>query len=276
MERYETDDVNYEPYMFFRYGRKKESETENLPHDTDKSRGKKLIAVLTVAVLFCLSIFVADLYANDGILAVWKDKTEDVSKTFYVYCTDSFRQNSQGLIAAKEVKNAGGAGYLFFDRKYYLAASVYVLQTDAETVRKNTANAYGSVYELNVKNPELKWCDEKHKSAVKKAIVSAYDMYDALYDVSVKLDTGELNIVDAVAKINVLQANIDELTSDFDTITKSNNKFGYEKVKTYLCILSALSANAKAEILAGVNPSGAVRYAYTAAVFLASQTTKSL
>ena len=276
MERNQDNDVNYEPYMFFRRGRPQQDREEVAEPKERPHRARTLVAVLMIAVLFCLSIFVADLYANEGILAVWKDKNEDASKTFFVYCVDSYHQNAQGLMSAGEVKNMGGAGYLFFDGKYYLAAAIYKTREDAEKVKKDTANSGGLIYELTVSDPKLEWCRGGNKSAVKRAVVAAYDLYNGLYDVSVRLDEGNLDMVDAIAKINVLAANLDKLTADFEETIKNENKFGYVKTKTYLLILSALLDNAKSEILAGANASGAVRYAYCAALFLASSTAKSL
>ena len=165
---------------------------------------------------------------------------------------------------------------MFFDGKYYLAAAIYKTRGDAEKVKKDTANSGGLIYELTVSDPKLEWCRGGNKSAVKRAVTAAYDLYDGLYDVSVRLDDGNLDMVDAIAKINVLAANLDELTADFEETIKNENKFGYVKTKTYLLILSALLDNAKSEILAGANASGAVRYAYCTALFLASSTAKSL
>ena len=100
MERNQDNDVNYEPYMFFRRGRPQQDREEAAEPKERPHRARTPVAVLMIAVLFCLSIFVADLYANEGILAVWKDKNEDVSKTFFVYCVDSYHQHAQGLMSA--------------------------------------------------------------------------------------------------------------------------------------------------------------------------------
>ena len=99
MERNQDNDVNYEPYMFFRRGRPQQDWEEAAEPQQRPHRARTLVAVLMIAVLFGLSIFVADLYANEGILAVWKDKNEDVSKTFYVYCVDSYHQNAHAACA---------------------------------------------------------------------------------------------------------------------------------------------------------------------------------
>lgn len=277
MQNFEiVPEVNYEPYI---YRRSLENPTDKMAYrKVPKSRGRagNLAAFLMIAVLFCFTFFVADLYSNNGILAVWQDKNDTISETFYVYCVASYHSNSQGLVSAEAVKDTGGAGYLFLDGKYYIAAAIYKTETEAEKVKNATSNLGGTVYCLSVPDPNLEWCAAKHKNKVKKAISAAYLMYDSLYEISVRLDEGNIDLIDVIAKINVLSEQIKTLTDDYVNSVSSQKEFGYVKVKTYLLVLDALLSNVRAEILAGKNASGAVRYAYCCALFLAQATAKSL
>ena len=54
MERNQDNDVNYEPYMFFRRGRPQQDREEVAEPKERPHRARTLVAVLMIAVLFCL------------------------------------------------------------------------------------------------------------------------------------------------------------------------------------------------------------------------------
>lgn len=53
-----------------------------------------------------------------------KNKNTDCER-YYVVCSDVFSDESLARISADEARTSGGAGYIIYDEKYYLALACY-------------------------------------------------------------------------------------------------------------------------------------------------------
>ena len=189
-----------------------------------------------------------------------KNKNTDCER-YYVVCSDVFSDESLARISADEARTSGGAGYIIYDEKYYLALACYKSRDDAEKVRKRMAGSSSCIYEICIKSPALSWCDNGKKDAVKNALKYSDTAFSRLYEITTSFDKGSIGETEVKNRLKGLLNEINKLNADFDKITKSENMPEYIKIKAEIKAAAAVIGNVAKSDFSGATLSAALRFA---------------
>ncbi len=143
--------------------------------------------------------------------AVWFSRTAGKlitdSHEFGFVCMGRYTALDAASSRADEVIKSGGAGYLYGTEEYLVMASCYNNITDADSVTNRLISGGESATVYALKSPAIKINKPKENaSAVKKLLVRPYELFDELYGISVKCDTGE--ITESAAKYAALKMSV--------------------------------------------------------------------
>lgn len=156
---------------------------------------------------------------------------------------------------------SGGAGYIIYDEKYYLALACYKSLDDAEKVRKRMAGSSSCIYEICIKSPALSWCDNGKKDAVRNALKYSDTAFSRLYEITTSFDKSSIGETEVKNRLKGLLNEINKLNADFDKITKSENMPEYIKIKAEIKAAAAVIGNVAKSDFSGAYLAAALRFA---------------
>lgn len=272
MERIDNvnyDDFKYKSYIWKEDGRhlKPAKRKKEKPKKVEKKRVIKadkqaVFVVCTILLCFSLTFVLATLSGKGSIMNFFqKDKNKKDGNTFYVVCSDVFSDESLVRISADEARTSGGAGYIIYDEKYYLALACYKSRDDAEKVLKRMSGSSACIYEIFVRTPALSWCDNAKKDAVKNALKYSDTAFSRLYEITTSFDKGSIGEVEVKNKLQCLLNEIKKLSADFDKISKSENLPEYIKIKAEIKAAEAVVGNVAKSDFSGLYLAAALRFA---------------
>ena len=189
--------------------------TKNYNDYVYKRPKKKKFGFWFLIIMFCICLFVAfnvadivsSLIIGKGSI-FYNGKYYISSSTYYAVSIGSFKNQDEAESCATSVKKQGGAGYVHLSGNYYVLLAMYSSTIDAQSVISKLKSSGVSASIINVNIPRLNFkFSDKDKNLV-KAAESFLDVYEFLYDLSIKYDSGSLSS-DSV-KMSV-KSKIDEL-----------------------------------------------------------------
>lgn len=267
------DNVNYDDYKYKSYiwkedgrHRKPEKRKKTKPQKPEKRRVVKadkqaVFVVCTILLCFSLTFALATLSGKGSVMNFFEKNKNTDCEMYYVVCSDVFSDESLARISADEARTSGGAGYIIYDEKYYLALACYKSRDDAEKVRKRMAGSSSCIYEICVKAPALSWCDNGKKDAVKNALKYSDTAFSRLYEITTSFDKGSIGETEVKNRLKGLLNEINKLNADFDKITKSENMPEYIKIKAEIKAAAAVVGNVAKSDFSGATLSAALRFA---------------
>ncbi|MDY3713545.1 MAG: hypothetical protein SO123_03685, partial [Eubacteriales bacterium] len=225
------DNVNYDDYKYKSYiwkedGRHKKPEKrkKTKPQKPEKRRVVKadkqaIFVVCTILLCFSLTFALATLSGKGSVMNFFQKNKNTDCERYYVVCSDVFSDESLARISADEARTSGGAGYIIYDEKYYLALACYKSRDDAEKVRKRMAGSSSCIYEICVRPPALSWCDNGKKDAVRNALKYSDTAFSRLYEITNSFEKGSICETEVKNRLTGLLNEINKLNADFDKIT---------------------------------------------------------
>lgn len=184
------------------------------------------IILLILFVPVC--VFVANILSNVFLLCYSYSDFETQKAIVYSISLyeDEKEDNVQKL--KQEVQKQNGAGYVLkFQDKFYLIASVYENETDAEKVKKNLKNnnVDAEVLKIEIPNYVLNGnFSSKEKEVLSNAGNCGLEIFKSLYDVAVSLDTNVTTENDAKLSCNQIYSNFVSIKTNFSTLFKNSKK----------------------------------------------------
>lgn len=199
---------------------------------------KKRITSQTSGVPIIVLIFVCIILIG-AILFLKPEQTKHNS--FYFVEINNFLVLSDAQTLSVEIRNKGGAGYIYFDGKYHVLASYYPNKNDAEIVCKNLKQDYktATIYELKInKNVNLKNLSNNQKNAVENFISCGYSTIEKIYKNILSFDKAEITEAQFNLNFNSIYNNFEDVANGFNSNFLKASK--YDKAKTYLAELNKI------------------------------------
>ena len=137
----------------------------------------------------------------------------------------------------------GASGYVWESGKYYVIGNIYASRSDAESVIDNLSESSYNVqiFEIKLKKIKISFGDMENKNVkIIKDSLSLYDdIYEALYDYSVKFDRKVYNNLAVCSYMTDLRGRVKSSISALQNISNQNEKIliiigGLIKIDTIL------------------------------------------
>jgi len=220
-----------------------------------KNLFKKIFSLSFFAVTLLLVIALSDVvsslitvggfsFANDSVCI---NKT-----TFYAVSTSSSSTKVLASESAQNIKQLGGAGYLYMHNdSYYVLTSIYANQADAEKVLESVIKTKpdSKIIKIDIQQVNLSSnMNSNEKTALTDSLNAFKNSYKKLYDLSVSLDTSIISEVNCKLSINELSNSVNTIYENYNTIFNQNLsssliqiKLALSELKTQLSSLSQTS-----------------------------------
>lgn len=198
-----------------------------------KKSHSKFFAIIFLSVSFVLCVSLADLFSSFIALATFQNN--QMSNKVSAYSVYAISLNSSSVkVSVNEyvqtVQKSGGAGFVWTQNNvYYVLASCYADENDAELVKANLTNSSFNPEILKINFSEISIASSfssKQQNLVNEALLFFKTTYKNLYDISISLDTSILTETEAKLEINTIQSKANNLISNFETLFEncmSNN-----------------------------------------------------
>ena len=193
----------------------------------NKKRLNKIFTGITVIVTVALMISIADLFSSLITVGGFTFVSDDVSISkveMYAVCISNHKTLIQAQDNANVCISLGGAGYIYTDDEYYVVASIYENEADAKKVKESLVVTKPTT---TIKNIEIKSVtfsgnlSSQEKSTITNTLGIFKTTYKKLYDISVSLDTGVIQEINARLSVNELASSVNEIKDNFNTVFNS-------------------------------------------------------
>lgn len=200
----------------------------------------KFFTIITAIVLICLSVTMADLFSSLITVGGFTFTNNDITLNkynIYAICTVSTETKAIADERSVSNKNQGGAGFIYMhNSKFYVIASIYENESDAIKVKDNLKESNQNVEILNIQIPSITLSsslESEEKTTLENSLTIFKTTYKELYDISISLDTGVINEVNARLKVNELGSKINTISTNFTTLfnNQMSNNFLIIKLK---------------------------------------------
>ena len=189
-----------------------------------KKTFNKILTSLIVVVTFCLMISLADLFSSLITVGGFTFVSDDVSISkfdVYAVCISSHQTLIQAQDNANICISLGGAGYIYADDEYYVIASIYENEADAQKVKESLTLTRPSTTIKKIEIGSISMSSNlssQEKSTLTETFNIFKNTYKKLYDISVSLDTGVIQEINARLSVNELASTINEAKDNFSTV----------------------------------------------------------
>ena len=214
-----------------------------------KKAGKFFAIIMSVLAL-CLTFTMADFFSSLITVGGFTFTSNSITLPKYnlfAVCITSANTKAQAEENANMCKMQGGAGYLYlYEGKFYIIASVYENESDADKVLTNIKNTNPHSTKINIQIDTISISSNlssEEKTTLEKALNIFKDTYKELYDISVSLDTGVINEVNARLSVNSLGSGINTISSNFTTLFNAQMTNNFLNIKLKLNELSSTINN---------------------------------
>lgn len=148
---------------------------------------------------FCIASYLsaALTVGNLGSLIVYGDTKLKLDKSImYAVMLGSYSDKDEASKVALGATIQGASGYVWEDGDYYVVGNIYTSKDDAVKVVENLKESKYKVSIKEINFPKLIFDFDMYSNSdmgvVKKAISTFDDIYDFLYNYSIKFDKGEV------------------------------------------------------------------------------------
>ena len=152
-------------------------------------------------------------------------KVEIGQKSYYLVSIAQY-DNEQDIQKA-QYQSQNCAGYIYENNdKFYVIASIYKNENDAELVKNSLKNNGYSpeIFKFSVDKLTISGnFSAEEENILKNCLNVKETIYDALYDIAISLDTNIYNETQAKLKINETYSSLVTAQSNFETIVKNNS-----------------------------------------------------
>jgi len=248
-----------------------------------KIKQKKISRFITLSIIivsFCLMISLADLFSSlitVGGFTFVGDEVSVAKFDTYAVCIS----NHQTMVQAQENANIcislGGAGYILSEDQYYVVASVYNNEADAKKVQESLIITRPTTIIKKIEILPISISSNlssQEKNTLTETFLTFKTTYKKLYDLSVSLDTGVIQEINARLSINELASEISEKKDNFSTVFSSSYTKNLLEIKKAMDDLS--NAISKLVNTSKTPYSSYIKYAYCEDLIIYKNLSKSL
>lgn len=181
---------------------------------------------------------------------------------------ESYNTQFEAVQAAVSIRARGGAGYVYFSKKYHVIAAVYLTADEAKAVAVKLVsfNAATIVMKFNLKIKFNGSAAQRH--AIKDAVDTLAEHLKQLLAAAQEFDSGKIDNVRLSGTINHLKIEIESVLQQLNVIT-STDKNSQPVVKLSNCLREYVSALQSA--LANTITSATAKVLYCAIIESAAQ-----
>ncbi len=189
-----------------------------------KTKSGKFFALVVCGISLALCITLADLFSTAITAGNFSGLFSSSSKisSYNIYAISMFQSSilSSAEESANQIKTQGGAGYIYNDSSvYYVLASAYEKQNDAELVKENLISSGYTPTIITIFIPEVTITSNlnaNEKTALSSALNIFKTTYQQLYDLSINLDTSLKDETECKVLLNDIASNVSKVKTTFD------------------------------------------------------------
>lgn len=206
-----------------------------------KIKFSRIFTISFCLVAFCLMLTMADFFSSlitVGGFSFAYDNINQNEYKVYAVCTNSYQEKVLASECCEQIKNQGGAGYIYMNESSYnIIAGMYENEADAKKVLSNILEKKPDANLITITIPQITInnnLSQQEKATINTCLSSFKNVYKKLYDISVSLDTAVINEVKARLEINEISSNTQKILNDFNTIFNGNVKTNLLTIKLSL------------------------------------------
>lgn len=170
-----------------------------------KAKFKKIFIFISCIIILIGTIFTSVFLSkaltigNITTALIYGGQDVDIAKhQMYLVTLGKYSDYSEAEKVALGATIQGASGYIWnIDSIYYVIGNVYRNENDANSVKENlqSTNYSVDIVQLNFPKLDIAFDDFENKEVakIKKGFEFIDDVYDSLYDYSIKFDKGEIN-----------------------------------------------------------------------------------
>ena len=207
----------------------------------------KFFAIVTLVVCFCLSLTLADLFSNVITIKAFNNISTTGRQAEYIVYGISLFDGATESTAKEQVPSIikqGGAGYVWEkDNKFYVLASAYLEENDAKMVKTNLKEKEINASIIKIEIPSIAISGtftSLENTTLTSALKIFKNTYEALYDVSVSLDTKIKTETQCKMEITDIKNNLSKTEVAFASVFDSKLTTSILEVKIALSSLLTL------------------------------------
>lgn len=194
-----------------------------------KTKSGKLFALVVCGISLALCITLADLFSTaltaGNFTGLFSSSSKISTYNIYAICMFQSFILSSAEESSNQIKSQSGAGYIYNDSSvYYVLASGYENQNDAELVKENLETSGYTPTIITITIPEINITSNltaNEKTTLYNALIVFKTTYQSLYDLSVSLDTSIKTETDCKVELNDILSNINKVKTTFDATFNS-------------------------------------------------------
>jgi len=213
-----------------------------------KSFFTKVFTICFCVISFALVVSMADIFSSLITVGGFSFVNENISAneySVYAICTSNHPTKLLAEEFAEDIKKQGGAGCVYMnEQSYYIIASIYETESDAQKVKNNLIESKPNVSIQKLVIPKITISSNlttQEKNTVMNCISIFKTSYQKLYDISVSLDTNVETEVGARLLVNELNSELGTIYNNFNTLFSDNLstdllriKLAIEELKNHL------------------------------------------
>ena len=201
-----------------------------------------LKAILALLIFVGFTYFFADAFSNlltvgDFSLSIFENSNTIKYKPKPLYALTLGKYNT--IEEAEEVANVAGSwgasGYVTqISNVYYVLGSIYATKEDSEIVRSNLQltnyNTQTITLEFSKVEFNVETITSKHKKEVLNTLNYLFEIYNQVYNISIKIDKGEITSIAGRSFLNTLKSQVKIKNIDLNKINLSYNNKQLSKI----------------------------------------------
>jgi hypothetical protein len=184
----------------------------------------KFLAILTCIFCFVLCITLADLFSTIITVGSFSGGSGGKISPYSIFAVTLYQGTvkSSALEHSVTIKKTNGAGYVWEDDgTFYVIASAYKEENDANKVKENLTNSNYNVEVLKISIDEIA-ISKNYTNEELNSLLSAGNLFKetfkSLYDISISLDTEIISETQCRLEISNLQSEVGKIKNDFEVM----------------------------------------------------------
>lgn len=203
---------------------------------SNKFSGKSIVVYIFICIILMGAVFFL------------KPKAKNKNCKLYFVEINCFLNYSQANELANEIRNKGGAGYIYFDEKYHVFANLYLTEQDANSVCNNLKAEYPTIKTFSIefnKNVNYNNLNSNQAHALKNFVEVGQNCILEIYNNILSFDKAEIDQTKLILNFKQTETKFLTCCNDFNSAFNSNSKFN--KAKTYVADLTTCLKNLTSE-----------------------------
>lgn len=238
-----------------------------------KSLLKFFLFFLVIVGCFVCSTYLSSALTvgNLGAFVVYGGKEMKIAKsTLYAVTMGEYDTKDEAERVAMGVTVQGASGFIWEDEKYFVIGNIYKSEGDANKVIDNIK---GTNYNTSIKKiifPALTLDFSMYETKDMGVINSAFDIidevYDSLYDYSIKYDKGEVNHLAVSSYISDIRGDVKECIINVQKLINKVSNSDVNNIQVALVKIDEILDQAIIKAIENTSTNYSLKYAISAVV----------